>query len=232
MSRGSPLSPGESPGTANAVRPLAPRGGGAAREHRVDVGVGRVGDPQLLAAQAVSAVAVGLRPQRQRRRVRARVGLGQRERRHRRARGHPRESIAALQPTPIRPGRSGRRRGPGARTRSRPRCSRGPAPRGSGTARSRSRDRARTAAPAARARASAATSGRLTRPGSPAAAIGASVSVASAHVPLVEVALVAIEMQVERGGHPSRGGTTATPISSTLAAGSNSSVTPNSPIAG
>ena len=36
---------------------------------------------------------------------------------------------------------------------------------------------------------------------------------------LVEVDLVAVEMDVEGGGHASRGATTATPINSTLAAG-------------
>ena len=51
---------------------------------------------------------------------------------------------------------------------------------------------------------------------------------------LVQVALVAVEMEVERGGEVMRraAAITATPISSTLAAGSNSSVTPNRPIAG
>ena len=53
---------------------------GGAGEDGVDVGLGRVGDPELRAGQS-EAVAVLLRPELQRRRVRACLGLAERERR-------------------------------------------------------------------------------------------------------------------------------------------------------
>ena len=125
-----------------------------AREHGVDVGVGGVGDPQLVAVQQVATVAVGLRAQAQPGRIGACVGLGQRERRDRRSRRDARQpSLAQLGAAGLR--RSGRRRAPAARTPSRPRCTPARALRGSGTGRSPRRGprrRARTASPAVRAR--------------------------------------------------------------------------------
>ena len=125
------------------------------REHGVDVGIRRVGDPQLLAAEPVAAVAVGVGrattapPRRSPPRARSA--------RTRPPRCRPRSAASTVDEAPRSPpGRSGTHRGPGARTRSPPRCSRGPAPRGSDTARSRGRlcrsSRARTAGPAGRGR--------------------------------------------------------------------------------
>ena len=65
--------------------------------------------------------------------------------------------------------------------------------------------------------------------GVPARAISARLVAASSLVRVVELALLVGEVEVERRRHVCR---TAIPISSTFAVGSNSSVIPNSPIAG
>ena len=92
---------------------------------------------------------------------------------------------------------------------------------------SRSNSRARSPCSA-----SAATSGRLTRSDGPAAAIGASVSEASSRVRSYRSRWSRLRWRSSAAVMRRGGSMTATPMSSTLAAGSNSSVTPNSPIAG
>ncbi len=153
--------------TANAVSPRAPGGRVAAREHRVDVGLGRVGDPQLLAAEAGSR-----RRRRARRAAPAPPG-----------RSRPRARSARTRPPPCRRPRAGSTRSRssgapgledrvGAEALERERrlglgAARAPAPRGSGTARSPTRLLASNRRASSPCSASAATSGRLTRPGGP-----------------------------------------------------------------
>ena len=67
---------------------------GRPREHGVDVGLGRMGDPQLLPGEPIPGpVAVWLCRERQSRNVRPSVGLGQRKPRHRPASGHLRDPL-------------------------------------------------------------------------------------------------------------------------------------------
>jgi len=74
MSSRSPASPSASPDTANAGSV-----GAGPREHGVDVGLGCVGDPGLLAVQPPGTVAVGGRRQRQGGGVRSGAGLRERK---------------------------------------------------------------------------------------------------------------------------------------------------------
>ena len=71
---------------------------GGAREDAVDVGLGRVRDPDLRAGEPEAASALALCPQRQVRRVRAGLGLAERERGDGLAAREPRDPLVAQLP--------------------------------------------------------------------------------------------------------------------------------------
>ena len=189
-----------------------------AREHRVDVGLGRVGDPQLLSVEAVAVVVrawPAARSPTRRSRPRARSARTPPPRCRR-----PHAGSSARAAPPSRPGGSGRRRGPGARTRSRPRCT--------------------AVASASRIRHSsiADTVGEQPpqqpvlgqrpdqRPVDPARGAPRRRSAAAPRRP------AGGSRRTARAARPAHAWMTAMPISSTCSPGSNSSVTPNKPIAG
>ena len=241
---GSPVSPGESRGTANAVTPRAPAPSRRAGEHRVDVGVRRVGDVDLLAGQPV-AVAVGARPpaRARRRRCPAPGSVSAKP-----ATASPvasrgthvgdRVRVARLQQgeraQPLH-GERGLRLGAVAREP---------------LADQAQLHRADVRAPAlvvelvepveqAGSRRSSRTSGRFScarrRPRAPAAPALAG----RGRRRLQQLELPGLQVGVEQGsrhrddgGHPASSASTASAMSSTSASSSNSRVTPNSPIAG
>ena len=220
----SPDRPSASPGTSEGRDPAGAALAARAREDGVDVGVGRVGDVDLLAGEP-EAVAVGLGAQGRARRRRSPPPA--RSARRRRPPRRPRAAAASAPRAPptvlqdrerAEPLHRERRLRLGARAREaladQAQVHRGLA------------ENNRSSSPCA---AIAASSGRLTSPGVPSAAIGASSPRGELGASREQLALGLAQVRVERR-HGS--GLTATAISSIFASTSNRRTTPNRPAAG